>query len=546
MKKATILLVIGIFLLSLVPGFAQAAYHHMGESDAPKFIATYPKAAGTKLDNCALCHRGGTYTQANGRKVVLGSCQWCHHTYGYDGSGNLGATLNPFGRAYRDNGRSKAALRAIENHDSDGDGFANLTEISAIRYPGDPHDDPAKVVAPYRIFTREQLLAMPQHAQFLLMNTAKAVDFYAEFSGVIMERFLEMAGIDDSATRITVYSPDGYSEGHPMEADYSSDPYVKGTYPAATYYYDGVADKDKNPRGWCNYDSPAARGRSHGDPIRVPGGLKMLLALRMDGKDLVPGSLGPNNALTRSSQGPFALIAPQKSPGPPDQPSNNSNKDLVWPFDANFDHNGGLSTKCATVIKVEPLPAGSTDIDVTEAGWAYVEQGKIIVYGALQGPKPVAPHDGAEGVAWNPARFSWENSPGVEPGDVIAYRLEYTSGEPALGQWQSFDLSKKKPIGNSGARGIGFAFFAACGIIAAVGTKGKIRAIVVILLLVIGGAILAHRAGGASDDLKDQTLLRPEAKLVLQPNTTYHWRVRDFDKNGGTTVSPVYRFTTGK
>lgn len=546
MKKATTLLICSIFLLFLISGFAWAAYHHMGESDAPKFLAAHPAAAGTKLDNCALCHRGGTYTQANGRKVVLGSCQWCHHTYGYDGSGNLLATLNPFGRAYLDNGRSKAALRAIENQDSDGDGYSNLKEISAIRYPGDPHDDPAKVVAPYRIFTREQLLALPQHSQFLLMNTAKAVDFYAEFSGVIMERFLERAGIDGSATKITVYSPDGYSEGHPMEADDSSDPYVKGTYPAASYYYNSVADKEENPRGWCDYRSPAARGRSHGDPIRVPGGLKFLLALSKDGKDLVPGSLGANNALTRSSEGPFAVVAPQKSPGPPDQPSNNSNKNLIWPFDPKFDHNGGLSTKCATVIKVEPLPAGTTDIDVTEAGWAYIEQGKIIVYGALLGPKPRGPHDGADGVAWNPARFSWENSPGVEPGDVVTYRLEYTSAEPALGQWKSIEVSKEKPAGSNRSPLIGFAIFAACGIIAVVGTKGKVRVIVVILLLVISGAVLATRAGGTTDSLKEPVPVLTEASLVLQPNTTYHWRVRDFDKNGGTTVSPVYRFTTGK
>jgi hypothetical protein len=34
---------------------------------------------------------------------------------------------------------------------------------------------------------------------------------------------------------------------------------------------------------------------------------------------------------------------------------------------------------------VEPLPEGTTDIDVLEAGWNYVDQGKIIVYGAIDG-----------------------------------------------------------------------------------------------------------------------------------------------------------------
>jgi hypothetical protein len=35
------------------------------------------------------------------------------------------------------------------------------------------------------------------------------------------------------------------------------------------------------------------------------------------------------------------------------------------------------------MIKVEPLPAGTTDVDTLEAGWNYVDQGKILLYGAI-------------------------------------------------------------------------------------------------------------------------------------------------------------------
>ena len=35
------------------------------------------------------------------------------------------------------------------------------------------------------------------------------------------------------------------------------------------------------------------------------------------------------------------------------------------------------------MIRVEPLPSWATDIDILEAGWSFVDQGKIIVYGAL-------------------------------------------------------------------------------------------------------------------------------------------------------------------
>jgi hypothetical protein len=38
-----------------------------------------------------------------------------------------------------------------------------------------------------------------------------------------------------------------------------------------------------------------------------------------------------------------------------------------------------------TIVRVEPLPAGTTDIDLLEAGWAYVDQEKIIIYGAIDG-----------------------------------------------------------------------------------------------------------------------------------------------------------------
>jgi len=80
--------------------------------------------------------------------VSLGSCQWCHYSYGYDGSGNIVDTLNSYGKDYWLNGRDQAALAAIGGLDSDGDGYTNAVEIAAIRYPGNADDDPSKVPAP--------------------------------------------------------------------------------------------------------------------------------------------------------------------------------------------------------------------------------------------------------------------------------------------------------------------------------------------------------------------------------------------------------------
>lgn len=386
--RRTIMIVGMLFLTGgLMPPLAFSAYHHAGEADAPNFLAVYPDKAGTKLDNCALCHCGGM----QGKKK-LGSCQWCHYKYGYDQSGDILATLNTYGRAYLDSGRTTAALQAIQDLDSDSDGYSNLAEIQACRYPGDPADDPSKVPAPFRVYTKAQLAAMPQHTQFLLMNTSKSGDFYAAYGGVSMKALLDDAGITSDASNIQVFAPDGWAQFHPLEYDPAPNMYhVYGTmpgqsyqYPPATYFYDVQADIATNPAtGWCDYSAPSCSGRNHGDPITVTDGLMAILALSRDGADLTPGVLNPQNKL--DGEGPFRVVVPQTVVGPPDQASTSPAQDVLWPYNASWDHNAGACSRTATIIKVEPLPAGTTDIDVLEAGWAYVDQAKIVVYGAING-----------------------------------------------------------------------------------------------------------------------------------------------------------------
>ncbi len=73
----------------------------------------YPAISGTRLDDCVLCHSSGS-------------------------------SLNPYGQAYRDNGRNLAAFGLIEAVDSDGDGYPNLDEITALTFPGDAGDNPVQ------------------------------------------------------------------------------------------------------------------------------------------------------------------------------------------------------------------------------------------------------------------------------------------------------------------------------------------------------------------------------------------------------------------
>ncbi|MFO7560578.1 MAG: GEGP motif-containing diheme protein [Desulfobacterales bacterium] len=371
---------------------AFSAYHHEGESDAGKFLAVYPDTAGTKLDNCALCHTGGSYVNSKGKTVELGSCQWCHDVYGYDGAGNIADTMNVYGIAYKASGRNSTAVRAIDGLDSDGDGYVNSAEITAGTYPGNSNDHPGLTVAPYRIYTRAQLEAMSDHTQFLLMNTSRSGDFYAEYTGVPMKGLLDDAGILSTATGIKVYAPDGWGQSHPLEYDASLDMYhvygnVPGAsyqYPPAAYYYDTEADIALNPDyGWCDYSAPSCAGRVSGAQIYVENGLKAILAYKREGAYLDTGVLSDENKL--DGEGPFRVVVPQKYVGPPDQSSNSDIQDVIWPYDYDLDHSAGSCSRSATIIRVEPLPEGTTDIDVLEAGWNYVDQGKIIVYGAIDG-----------------------------------------------------------------------------------------------------------------------------------------------------------------
>ena len=374
-----VLVALMVGVTALAAGPAMGAYHHAGEMDSDYFLAAHPEAAGTKLDSCTLCHGGGTVG-----KATLGSCEWCHYKYKYDGSGDIMVTLNAYGLAYHEAGSDTAAVVAIDPLDSDGDGYSNIDEIAAVRYPGDADDDPTKVEAPYRVYTLAEVEAMPAHTQFMQMNTHKSTDYYAEYTGAPVEYLLEDAGMLSSAVEIHVSAPDGFGATHPL------DPlpgwyHVRGVYPAALFFYNVEADMALNPTyGWCDYSAASAAGRSNGDPIQVDGGLKMILAYKYEGEYMTPGSLNSSGKL--DGEGPFRLVPPQRVPGPPDQKSTSAMQDVIWPFNNAediTDHNAGFSSKCVTVIKVGPLPEGTTDIDVLEAGWEYIRDGKVVVYGAI-------------------------------------------------------------------------------------------------------------------------------------------------------------------
>jgi len=98
MKRSFIVFCACLLMGCLLPLAGYGAYHHEGEDDSGNFLTVYPQKAHTKLDSCALCHKGGEYGGKN-----YGSCQYCHAVYNLTGTehGSFQDTLNGYGLAYQ-------------------------------------------------------------------------------------------------------------------------------------------------------------------------------------------------------------------------------------------------------------------------------------------------------------------------------------------------------------------------------------------------------------------------------------------------------------
>ncbi len=352
-----------------------AAYSaHQNDADVNNFLTVYPSAKSTKLDDCALCHKAGKIGSKS-----YGSCDFCHQTYKTQAPhGNILDTLNSYGLAYKDAGRSQAALTIIEPSNSDGDKYTNIQEIQALTFPGDAGDYPGLVPAPAIGMNLERILKLPGYSEFLLLNASNSRDFYARYRGLKIIDLLKYAGVSKKATQITVFSPDGFSKTFPIDVpDPQTDPStiqydVMGPYPRG-YYFGNLDFVDYSIIPGC-FD----------DGERIPDKPYMLLAYLRDGDPLTPGKINPTT-LSLDGEGPYRLIPPQKMAGSPDRSCRAGTPKVGdgLDCDGNKDHNAGSSIRTVSAIRVEPLPAGTSDFNVFEGGWNLVDHGKLVIYGAI-------------------------------------------------------------------------------------------------------------------------------------------------------------------
>jgi len=370
------LLVTGLVWMLDGPGDVQGAYSaHQNDKDVNNFLAVYPFAKGTKLDDCALCHPGGK--ASDGR--TYGSCDYCHLTYGLT-TPHGSVPLNSYGQAYEGAGGTPDSLKNIEPGDSDGDGFKNGDEIRALFFPGDVLDYPGLVPSHAVLMTQERILDLPSHSQYLLGNTTNQRDQYARYRGVKITELLKHVNILPQATGITIFAPDGFSRTFPLDVPDPQTPGspqydVMGPYPKG-YYYGGLDFVD------YAYDP----GYPYEDGFRIPDRLHLVLAYLRDGDPLKKGILihDPANParLVLDGEGPYRLIVPQKIAGSPDRGRPAPAGD-EWDYNSNKDHNWGAAIRSVAAIRVEPLLDGTTDFRWQEGGWNLVDNGRLVIYGAI-------------------------------------------------------------------------------------------------------------------------------------------------------------------
>lgn len=366
-------------------GVSSRSYRgHASERDIASFVAAYPRTVGTRLDDCQTCHRGGTFTDArSGRAVNKNPCDFCHLTQ-HPTAGlaeplpaDFRATLNAYGLAYLDAGRSQRAVRAIARRDSDGDGVANGVEIAALRYPGDSTSRPGQAVPALRTFTMAELRALPARTDFLLVNASRqTADFYASYRGVRLRDLLVAAGVDPDApgfTGVTVIAADGYLKDIGARE-------INTAFPPAPFF-GGLDSAALGPDcGYVIYPRPLPAGVTDGAPI--PGESWLLLAYERDGGPMDVAALDPASGRIRG-EGPLRVVVPQSTPSAPDRGSGAppTTCRAGRAYDAAADHNADPMVRGVIAIRVNPLPAGHEDFDHRNGGWAYVENGSVVVYG---------------------------------------------------------------------------------------------------------------------------------------------------------------------
>jgi len=364
------------------PAASRAYVGHENDADMRGFVRHYPATAGTRLDDCQTCHRGGVRGTDTEREVS--PCSYCHLIAFPNAKYKTGvpkdyeATLNAYGLDYKRAGRTFEAFAAVDGRDSDGDGKPNGVEVADLRNPGDPASRPGLPQAPTVVLGWDEIRGLPVHTQFMLMNkTQQRRDEYATYQGVRVLDLLSAAKVDlAGVTGITVFAPDGYSTDHSLQ-DIAA-PFPQG------FYYDAPLVFGDDEKALLEKPESVPPGVANGH--RIPGPLWLILAYEREGRPLETSAY--EKATGRLvGEGPYRLAQPQRQvmgdrrrPGRPDRSVNAETYGDGWDFSDRIDHNAGAGARGACVIRINPMPEGYEEYD-WKNGWPLIGERKIVIFG---------------------------------------------------------------------------------------------------------------------------------------------------------------------
>jgi len=377
-----------IFTLALSSALAYFKGIHR-EPDSDLFFKTYPNLLETRLDGCGVCHIRSIAPepgQAAGNTVSLSYCDNCHLLSDY---GRKPAnTLTAYGIDYRNNGRSAAALAAIEKLDSDGDGVSNIDELAAFSNPGDARQVPGMTITNHIILSRDDLVkkgaAVVEQALFVNSAKSRDGDGYSDIRGFPLIDVLEAAGLSKEAVSVDVVSLDGYTVTFSIEQ-------LRRKYPQAAPVF-GLGAETLGECGWVRYE---AKNLKEGVPLPDA---QILLAFEENGRSYSPASIDERGRL--SGMGPFRVTAPlMKGPGIPDASSGATEECIrkipeIHRYHREYEKNADYCVKATVAIRVNPLPPGETDIDWPQYVKKAIDEKSIVIFGALASSRLTATESG--------------------------------------------------------------------------------------------------------------------------------------------------------
>lgn len=361
---------------------SRAYVGHGTDADMKGFVRQYPAAAGTRLDDCQTCHRGGVRGTDTEREYS--PCGYCHllvypnPRYATGVPKTATDTLNAYGLDYKKAGRTFDAFAAVAGLDSDGDGHRNGAEIADLRNPGDPASRPGLPQAPTIALGWDEIRKLPVQSQLMLMNTTKEpTDDYVVYKGVRIIDLLASAKVFlTGAAGITVFAPDGYSVDYSLED--IDRPFPKGVFYAGPRAFDG------SDRAFVKYPGNLPSGVKDG--MTIPTAPWLLLAYERDGQPLDPSSYEKGTGRL-TGEGPFRLVKPQRDlmgdrmkPGRPDRSQKSRTFGDGWDYVPGIDHNAGACVRGVCVIRINPMPEGYEEYD-WKNGWPLIGEKKIVIFG---------------------------------------------------------------------------------------------------------------------------------------------------------------------